>query len=840
MVGPVGQAGYQTIQAAINAANAAGGGIVYIQPGTYTENINVPDKVHLIGSVFMQDYSSGYPVIIHGTLTVDTSANPQSSYNNFFYLFFNPPTGDVFTFNTSGLFQSVAMFYGCTLQVNQATKAVLSTDGFPTVYLDLCQCTSTISNGDLFALRGGARFNYVFARDTTFSTNESSYITPTAGSDIQYVLNNCIWNAMVDVSSSAGTYFLLQTKNCTFDWDGLGGTQPLINYGGTEGAFISQNGIVQNVPGALTSSTSVASNSFFNIYDTTFNGTYILSSNCKEKIYNCTFEGGSSPAITMSSAQNVTISDSAINTSANPAIAGAGAGTLTLGGLTFVNGKNLAGTLTLAGDTGFLPTTMSNGQLLIGSTGAVPAVANLTSTGATITITNGAGTINLETAGGHAPIEQFLPDSGTSPVVPNGSGQVTMAGSGSITTVGGTNTLTTELTGLTNHAVLVGAGTTTITKVGPSATTGAPLISGGAAADPLFSTTVVINDATETTTLTGTTVNVQPQIICKNTTTSGTGQGSNIIATAHSSGSVADVGYFSSGQWDPNAGAGNYWCFGMTSTSSSYVNAYNISYNGSGGTPSPEGGTVMMSLGTTGLVTVPTGDVHVVRSLNTGGPQISLSNTSVVVGATARITIATAADGTTSDAYTLLVSGSGSGSAWEYGCLGTNKNFIIQSGPDNTHPYMDGTTRFAIAQTGAITFNSAFTFPTADGTAGQVLTTNGAGTVTWSTSGVGTWTDTSGVFTASRNSAYFLTAASTATLPAAPVQGDTVDFVCDTTGSCVITANAGQSIRIANQLSSVAGTATNSARGDTLSLVYRAATTTWFAFDAPNGGWTTA
>ena len=42
----------------------------------------------------------------------------------------------------------------------------------------------------------------------------------------------------------------------------------------------------------------------------------------------------------------------------------------------------------------------TNGQLLIGSTGADPELAALTSTGGTVTITNGAGTINLEAAGG--------------------------------------------------------------------------------------------------------------------------------------------------------------------------------------------------------------------------------------------------------------------------------------------------------------------------------------------------------------------------------------------------------------------------------------------------------
>lgn len=154
-------------------------------------------------------------------------------------------------------------------------------------------------------------------------------------------------------------------------------------------------------------------------------------------------------------------------------------GTQTLHGLSIGAGTTAALTWTAA---------PSNGQLLIGSTGADPVLANLTSSGGTITITNGAGTINLDLAGGTVAVDSFSPDSGTDPVVPTAAGLVNLKGSGSITTVGSLNTITTQLTGLTNHAVLVGAGTTTITKVGPTSTTGQVLQSAGAAADPAFST----------------------------------------------------------------------------------------------------------------------------------------------------------------------------------------------------------------------------------------------------------------------------------------------------------------------------------------------------------------
>lgn len=66
-------------------------------------------------------------------------------------------------------------------------------------------------------------------------------------------------------------------------------------------------------------------------------------------------------------------------------------------------------------------------------------------------------------------------------------GNWNILGDGSITTVGAGSTLTVELQGLTNHAVLVGAGTTTITKVGPTATTG-QVLQNNAGADPSYST----------------------------------------------------------------------------------------------------------------------------------------------------------------------------------------------------------------------------------------------------------------------------------------------------------------------------------------------------------------
>jgi len=56
--------------------------------------------------------------------------------------------------------------------------------------------------------------------------------------------------------------------------------------------------------------------------------------------------------------------------------------------------------------------------------------------------------------------------------------------------------------------------------------------------------------------------------------------------------------------------------------------------------------------------------------------------------------------------------------------------------------------KFSADNSGAVTFNSAFTFPTTDGTSGQTLSTNGSGTVTWSDVSV-FWGDGSSTITTS-------------------------------------------------------------------------------------------
>ena len=60
---------------------------------------------------------------------------------------------------------------------------------------------------------------------------------------------------------------------------------------------------------------------------------------------------------------------------------------------------------------------------------------------------------------------------------------------------------------------------------------------------------------------------------------------------------------------------------------------------------------------------------------------------------------------------------------------------------DFIHAQVNGVERFRVSGAGAVKINNAFTLPTTDGTANQVLQTNGSGTVSWATaSGSGSGT----------------------------------------------------------------------------------------------------
>ncbi len=128
---------------------------------------------------------------------------------------------------------------------------------------------------------------------------------------------------------------------------------------------------------------------------------------------------------------------------------------------------------------------------------------------------------------------------------------------------------------------------------------------------------------------------------------------------------------------------------------------------------------------------------------------------------------------------------------------------------------------------------------TATITAGTNITvTPGANTITIAATGGLTWNDTSGAFSPLKNNGYFITTTATGTLPASPAQGDTISFSVDTTNVLTIAPSGTQLIRLGSSISTVTtGTFASTARGDSITLTYRASGTTWIA-NASIGNWT--
>lgn len=120
-----------------------------------------------------------------------------------------------------------------------------------------------------------------------------------------------------------------------------------------------------------------------------------FSGNSTGQLNTCRFTGGAAAAITMSSTASIDIDVSVVQSSNNPAIAGAGAGTLRLGDITFTSNSSLAGTLTVA----YFPTRLGN-TLVTGNVSLLTAGNKLEiATGAnasagTATLVGGTATVN--------------------------------------------------------------------------------------------------------------------------------------------------------------------------------------------------------------------------------------------------------------------------------------------------------------------------------------------------------------------------------------------------------------------------------------------------------------
>lgn len=413
VVGPSGQAGYQTIQSAVTAAYAAGGGIVYVQPGTYTENVTMKENVDLVaivgtsGNAVLTGVGGEEPSVeIVGNFTLDVTAAASTPTTEIKSIKFTVTSGDLFHYvgNIVLLESGYLTFVGCYLEAGTGSNAIFKIDGFFNINLLECVIDEVTVNTNTLLTFGATPFLNLNCRNSVVEINGQNACTLPATSFITIALENTFYTARMDLSGVIAS-LSLDATNSFFNFNGGTPGNALIEFGSNDSHANAQNCIIENASGSLANSTAVDASASFRYTGCTFNNPLVLGSTGRGDFTFCKIFGGTSPAVTMSSSQNVSFTSCAFSSSNNPCIAGSGAGTITFGDISFVSNSAIAGTLTVAWiptKTGVLTATgnitASGGQLFAGGDAAgVASTTSITNTNST-TISTGNGTVKMSSA----------------------------------------------------------------------------------------------------------------------------------------------------------------------------------------------------------------------------------------------------------------------------------------------------------------------------------------------------------------------------------------------------------------------------------------------------------
>lgn len=366
-------------------------------------------------------------------------------------------------------------------QTIQAALDQANSDGGGTVVLHPAIYTENLTlyaNVDIWGACGVA--------DTQVCKIIGVHTPPAAGS---LTIRNIFLESATDIFNSAaagtGTLILIDcaidvTNGYTFNlpnWTGGFACFDIGEIGSTDDGWVNNTGgatvFMTNITMGAGNGNTMVTSGFVELYNcvvqcpvdfqtgtngivaggTVFKQNVTFSNNSTLEIANSYFSTGASQALTYNSSANSSISDCTINSSNSPAIGGTGAGTLSVGNISFLSNSAIAGTVNtsfgviqsgiaylnnISFDEGST-TLSSNGQLWIGGAGSNPQPATLTQ-GNGITITNAAHFIRIDTTASVA--TQYTADSGSA--VPVGHILNVLGGTGCSTTGAG-DTLTIDL-----------------------------------------------------------------------------------------------------------------------------------------------------------------------------------------------------------------------------------------------------------------------------------------------------------------------------------------------------------------------------------------------------------
>lgn len=205
VVGPSGQAGYQTIQSALNAANAAGGGMVFIQKGSYSENLVLYDNIQLFGDSEQ------------GTFITGTHTPPLAGTLNFFRLNFISPTA-IFSSNASGT--TTIIGEDCTVNVTNGYTfnlpnwtGTIAVDNFGNAGTNdgFVNNTAGAFVAVFFSSMGSGSANPMILSGTTLITTANNSCPMNFNSNSNIIVDNCVFNNTVTFNGSSSGIF---TNTC--------------------------------------------------------------------------------------------------------------------------------------------------------------------------------------------------------------------------------------------------------------------------------------------------------------------------------------------------------------------------------------------------------------------------------------------------------------------------------------------------------------------------------------------------------------------------------------------------------------------------------------------------
>lgn len=400
------------------------------------------------------------------------------------------------------------------------------------------------------------------------------------------------------------------------------------------------------------------------------------------------------------------------------------------------------------------------------------------------------GYVSLNNGGTTGAVTTLTGNSGAAR--PPTAGNINVVGTGSITVAGAASTLTAQLTGLTNHALQVGAGTATLTQLA-TGSVGQVLQSGGAGGDPTWSTPTYpsTNGAVGTILRSDGTNNVYTTATYPATTTI------NQLLYSSAANTVSGVTAANSAVLVSSSTGVPTWTSSLTN-----------------------GQVVIGSTGATPVAATITGANGITITTGAGTLQVSNTNGSPVTSVTL-------------DAATTPITPSSGAITLTGGQVATGTtNNVIRTRGNTANSCTIEVQRSTVSASANSNVNGVCHFDSSK----FGVDSNGFVTFTGSLSAM-TWSDQGGNFNAAVSNGYFCSSTLTATLPATPGIGNEIDFVVTGTGIVTITANTGQKIKINTFLSSTAGTIQSNTEGSSLVLVYRASDAIWYATDAL-GTWT--